>query len=356
MGEGERGGPQGGLRPRHPRQGTRRRRRGGRRAVRRCRRGHRHGLTPVRGRSVRRGHRGPRTGLRRSTRPQPVPGRDVLPLVPPARRDRPGAHHPRHPPGRGGDRMGGRPAGHPRDHDPDHVAGAHPLQRCVLRPGLGRLRRDRPAGPHPLRRGPHGGVRRAHRGLPGRGGVVGGPPGLAPAVRWRVRALPRPQVRRHRGRRLLGPGHDVEMGPVHGGRTHHQEAGRHAPGQDLQTAVGLLRHQHLHRCLHHVARGDPSPLRHRHRRRDVGHRLPAPRRDLAAHAGQAAVRLRLGAGGRHGGAARPDRGAGLRVRPGPTAAHRPAHRSVTGPPRPGRRPPQRVCRGSGRRRQSSRKR
>ena len=78
--------------------------------------------------------------------------------------------------------------------------------------------------------------------------------------------------------------HDVEVGPVPGGRAHDQEDGRADEGQDLQAAVGLLRHEHLHRGLDHVEGGDPPPPRHRLRRRDVGHRLPAPRGHVAPHA------------------------------------------------------------------------
>ena len=65
---------------------------------------------PVRGRPVRRGHRGSRAGLRRGPRPQPVPGRDVLPLAPPPGWDRPGAHHPRHRAGRRRRSSGWRPS------------------------------------------------------------------------------------------------------------------------------------------------------------------------------------------------------------------------------------------------------
>ena len=57
--------------------------------------------------------------------------------------------------------------------------------------------------------------------------------------------------------------HDVEVGPVPGGRAHDQEDGRPDEGQDLQAAVGLLRLEHLHRGVDHVARGDPAPSRHR---------------------------------------------------------------------------------------------
>ena len=107
-------GLKGAFDPVDPGQGARRGRGGRRRALRRRRRRDRQGLAPVRRRPVRRGHRGSRAGLRRRPRPQPVPGRDVLALAPPAGRHRAGPHHPRHRPGRGRDRVGGRPAGHPR--------------------------------------------------------------------------------------------------------------------------------------------------------------------------------------------------------------------------------------------------
>ena len=66
-------------------------------------------------------------------------------------------------------------------------------------------------------------------------------PDVAPALLRRLRALPAAEVRGDRGGRLLGGRHDVEVGPVHGRRPHHQEDGRAAGGQDLQAAVGLLR-------------------------------------------------------------------------------------------------------------------
>ena len=81
---------------------------------------------------------------------------------------------------------------------------------------------------------------------------VGGPADVAPALLRRLRALPAPEVRGDRGCRLLGGRHDVEVGPVHGRRPHHQEDGGPAGGQDLQAAVGLLRGEHLHRRVHHV--------------------------------------------------------------------------------------------------------
>ena len=102
----------------------------------------------------------------------------------------------------------------------------HALQPPGLRPGVGGLPGGRLPGPHPLGRGAPGRVQRQRRDLPRRGGVVGGPADVAPALLRRLRALPAPEVRRHRGRRLLGGRHDVEVGPVHGRRPHHQEDGR----------------------------------------------------------------------------------------------------------------------------------
>ena len=193
--------------------------------------------------------------------------------------------------------------------------GRAPYNDAGVRPGVGGVRRGRAARPHPLGRGAHGGVRRAHRDLPGRGGLVGGAAGLAPAVQRGLRAVPGAQVRRHRGRGLLGARHDVEVGPVHGGRPHHQEDGRAAEGQDLQAPLGLLRHQHLHRGVDHVQRGDPAALRHRDRRGDVGDRLPPSRGHLASHRGEADLGLRRGAGGRHRRHAGAHRGQGVRLRP-----------------------------------------
>ena len=78
-----------------------------------------------------------------------------------------------------------------------------------------------------------------------------------------------------------------------------------------------------------------------YRRRDVGDGLPAPGGHVAAHAGQAAVRLRGHPRGRHRRAPGPDGCQGLRLRPGPAAADRGADRPYAGLPRPGRRAPQR---------------
>ena len=56
------------------------------------------------------------------------------------------------------------------------------LQPPRLRPGVGRLPGGRVPGAHPLGRGAPGGVRRQHRHLPGRGGVVGRPADVAPPL------------------------------------------------------------------------------------------------------------------------------------------------------------------------------
>ena len=83
------------------------------------------------------------------------------------------------------------PAGHPRDHGADDVARPRALQPPGLRPGLGGLPGGRLPGAHALGRGAPGRVQRQHRHLPGRGGVVGGPSHVAPALLGRLRALPR---------------------------------------------------------------------------------------------------------------------------------------------------------------------
>ncbi len=54
-------------------------------------------------------------------------------------------------------------------------------------------------------------------------------------------------------------------------------------GTDRAAAVGVLRHQRVHRRVGDEQARDPPPLRQRHRRPHVGHRLPAPRGHLAQH-------------------------------------------------------------------------
>ncbi len=106
----------------------------------------------------------------------------------------------------------------------------------------------RPAGAHPLGRGTAGGLQRASRHLPRRSGVVGGATVVAPVVLRGLRAPPGAHVRGHRGRRLLDRRLQVEVGPVHGRRTHHQEDGGPPRGEDLEAALGVLRHQPLRRA------------------------------------------------------------------------------------------------------------
>ena len=60
-------------------------------------------------------------------------------------------------------------------------------------------------------------------------------------------------------------------------------------GPHRAAAVGVRRHQRVHRRVGHEQARDPPPLRQRHRRPDVGHRLPAPRGHVAQH-GRAARR------------------------------------------------------------------
>ncbi len=76
-----------------------------------------------------------------------------------------------------------------------------------------------------------------------------------------------------------------------GGHTD-QEDGRAVEGQDLEAAVGLFRREHLHRGVDDVQGRDPTPPRVGLRRRDVGDRLPAPRRHVAPHPGAAPRGLR----------------------------------------------------------------
>ena len=230
------------------------RRRLGGRAVRRRRRHHRDGFPAVRRRPGGGRDRRPRPGLRRGAGPQPVPGRAVRhePRAPGRHRPRPAVPRPGARRRRG--RVGRRPARHPRGDDPDDVARPPALRQRGLRALLGGVRRHPSARAHPLRGGAPGGVRRPPRHLPGRGGVVGGAPVVAPAVLRRLRAPPRPHVRGHRGRRLLDRRRQVEVGPVHGRGPHHQEDGGAAEGEDLQAAVGVLRDQPLRRGLDHVAR------------------------------------------------------------------------------------------------------
>ena len=59
-------------------------------------------------------------------------------------------------------------------------------------------------------------------------------------------------------------------------------------GKISKLPVGLLRREHLHRCLDHVQGGDPAPPRAGLRRRDVGDRLSAPRGHVAPHPGTSA--------------------------------------------------------------------
>ena len=74
-----------------------------------------------------------------------------------------------------------------------------------------------------------------------------------------------------------------------GGHTTKKLVGQLA-GKVIAAAERVLRPQRLHRRVDDEPRGDPPPLRDRHRHGDVGQRLPAPRGDVAAHGRQAARR------------------------------------------------------------------
>ena len=139
-----------------------------------------------------------------------------------------------------------------------------PYSSEVYEPVLGGVRRRPPARAHPLRRGTARGLQRPPRHLPGRGGVVGGATVVAPALLGCLRTPPGAHVRGDRGRRLLDRRLQVEVGPVHGWGSHDQEDGRPARREDLQAALGVLRHESLRRRFDHVEGGDPPPPRPRH--------------------------------------------------------------------------------------------
>ena len=157
------------------------------------------------------------------------------------------------------------------------------VRRSDVRTGVGRVRGGRHAGAHALGVGAAGRVPGQRRRVPRRGGVVGGPADVVPAVRRRVRTASELEVLHHRVGRLLGTRPDVEVGHLPRRRPHDEEARRPARGQGEPAAERVLRDERVHRRVDDEPRGDPSPLRHRHRHRDVGQRLPAPRGHVAAH-------------------------------------------------------------------------
>ncbi len=109
-------------------------------------------------------------------------------------------------------------------------------------------------------------------------------PAVAAAARRQVRPVPEPQVRAGRVRVVVGrrpavqDRRDVRRHELEG-----QEDVLADEGPDRAAAVGVLRHQRVHRGVGHEQARDPPPLRQRPRRPHVGHRLPAPRGHLAQH-------------------------------------------------------------------------
>ena len=272
-----------------------------------------HGVAAVRRRPLGRDDRGPRARVRGRPRAQPLPRRPVRDE--PERRGGVGLVPICHDVERVGrrDRVAGRQARHPRRHDPDDVARPHcrtttrPTTRC------GRRAR-RPSFPV-----------HTHSGEAPReemNDFIGiylaevvfwtAPPDRAPPVQRRVRALPGPEVRRDRRRaaywvadmkwkwdQYLGGGHTTKkMAALMKGII--SKLPSEYFGENIFVGASTMSKEEIRR--RHVDRL---------RRRDVGHRLPAPRRHVAEHDGAAAQRLRRRAGRRHraSSSARPRRAA-----------------------------------------------
>ena len=179
----------------------------------------------------------------------------------------------------------------------------------------------RPRGAHPLRRGRLGQLQRQHRPVRARGAVLDPPDPVAAAAVGEVRPVPRPQVRRGRVRLVLA-GRPAVEGRHHASVPTAKVKKLQLPdqGPHPEAAVGVPRHQRVHRRVHHESRGDPSPPRQRHRRPDVGHRLPAPRRLVAPHRRAARDRLPGGVDRGHPTAARPQRRASATTSTSPALA------------------------------------
>ena len=193
----------------------------------------------------------------------------------------------------GRDRVAGRAARHPGHHGADHVARPRALQPPQLRPGVGGLPGGRASRCTPTRaRRPRTSTTTTSAstwprwcgGRPGRCGTSSSRASSSASPASSTSSPRRPPT----GRADMMWKWDQYMG---GGHTTKKMAALLA-GEDLEASVRLLRGEHLHRRLHHVEGGDPPAPRARLRRRHVGHRLPAPRGDLAAHPGALARRLR----------------------------------------------------------------
>ena len=142
---------------------------------------------------------------------------------------------------------GGRAAGHPRHHGPDDVQSCA-LQPSRLRPRVGRVPGGRVPGPHALGGGSPRGVQRQHRDLPGRGGLVGRPTHVALLFSGAFERFPRLKYvvteaaaywaadMMWKWDQYMGGGHTTKkMAALSRGRS--------------EAAVGLLRGEHLHRCV-----------------------------------------------------------------------------------------------------------
>ena len=100
----------------------------------------------------------------------------------------------------------------------------------------------------------------------------------------RVRALPGPAVRRHRGRLLVAAAACCGSGTgCSSGQKGAEKLGTDPFRGRVDAAERVRRPQLLHRAGQHQAPRARHALRDRHRQHAVGHRLPAPRGHLAQH-------------------------------------------------------------------------
>ena len=125
-------------------------------------------------------------------------------------------------------------------------------------------------------------------------GRAGGRRGRCGSCIWSgvFERFPRPEVRRHRVRCVLGRRPAVDAGhrlrPRARGR---RSSARSSTAQPHDAAERVLRPQLLHRRVEHPPPRARPALRDRRRQHHVGQRLPAPRGHLAAHPRVAAQRV-----------------------------------------------------------------
>ena len=165
-----------------------------------------------------------------------------------------------------------------RGDDPGDVDEPGAVPRPPLRPGVGAVPGPGHAGRHALRSRGQGLLRRPPRHLRQRGRLVAGPADVVHVVVRRVRALPAAEVRRHRGRLLVGAEPALVLGPA---LPRPQGRGEARRPRHHDVAERDVRPQLLHRLVEHQAARGRHALRDRPRQHAVGQRLPAPRGHLA---------------------------------------------------------------------------